>query len=431
MNFLFFTLLTASIAAPQPAGLFLGDLAPPVGGVNASGQEENITFDGKPMVVGFYSSWDAEAQAFLVRLDKLSKAYADAQVNVVAIAKEQGHSALKTPFAGSSLKQLADPFGVVSNRYMVQSTPQMFIVNTKGYLIFKGSGQTFKDLDAKLATMTNKNPAGISNLRASSESTAKSMRFARAPAAKEAASRWRPLALHMGQSAQVPIRMYQEPGYKEFQDGIRNGAYEIFNAGPTLCYLGKDQYEPLALIERAGKRSYTGITFVSRSSKIKSIADLRGKNVGMVSPNSTSGGIYPRKMMLDAGLKPSRDVRIKWFGSHEKVAEAVKRRWVHAGACFDDCRDLVWARSVEKHRATRILAYTPPIPGEMIMVRKNLPPATKEALKKSLLQAAQRVGLLQQISESELPISNIVEAEITDLNAVGDVLKQVEQESRD
>ena len=177
-----------------------------------------------------------------------------------------------------------------------------------------------------------------------------------------------------GQSAQVPIRMFQEPGYKEFQEGIRNGDYEIFNAGPTLCYLGREKYEPLALIERAGKRSYTGITFVSRSSKIKSIADLRGKNVGMVSPNSTSGGIYPRKMMLDAGIKPSRDVRIKWFGSHEKVAEAVKRRW-HAEHVYD-CRDLVWARAL-KHRATRILAYTPPIPGEMIMVRKNLPPALK------------------------------------------------------
>ncbi len=431
MNFLFFTLISASIAAPQPAGLFLGDLAPPVGGVNVSGQEENITFDGKPMVVGFYSSWDAEAQAFLVRLDKLSKAYAEADIDVVAIAKEQDQSTLKSPFPGSSLKQLADPFGVVSNRYMVQSTPQVFIVNAKGFLIFKGSSQNFQELDEKLASLTNSEPAGISNLQASSGTSAESMRFARAPAAKEASSRWRPLALHMGQSAQVPIRMFQEPGYKEFQEGIRNGAYEIFNAGPTLCYLGKEQYEPLALIERAGKRSYTGITFVSRSSKIKSIADLRGKNVGMVSPNSTSGGIYPRKMMLDAGIKPSRDVRIKWFGSHEKVAEAVKRRWVHAGACFDDCRDLVWARSVEKHRATRILAYTPPIPGEMIMVRKNLAPAIKEALKKSLLQAAQRVGLLQQISESELPISNIVEAEITDLNAIGAVLKQVEQESRD
>ncbi|MBT6433462.1 MAG: phosphate/phosphite/phosphonate ABC transporter substrate-binding protein [Deltaproteobacteria bacterium] len=431
MNFLFFTLITASIATTQPAGLFLGDLAPPVGGVNSNGQEENIAFSGKPMVIGFYSSWDAEAQAFLVRMDKLSKSYAGADIGVVAIAKEQGKSALAAPVPGAMLKQLADPFGVVSNRYMVQTTPQVFIVSAKGYLVFKGGPQDLKELDEKISQLTNLAPAGIADLEFKSKVKTAAMRFARAPAAKEASNRWRPLALHMGQSAQVPIRMFQEPGYQEFQEGIRSGAYEIFNAGPTLCYLGREQYEPLALIERAGKRSYTGITFVSRSSKIKSISDLRGKNVGMVSPNSTSGGIYPRKMMLDAGLKPSRDVRIKWFGSHEKVAEAVKRRWVHAGACFDDCRDLVWTRTAEKHRATRILAYTPPIPGEMIMVRKNLPPAIKAALKKSLLQAAMRVGLLQQISENELPISDIVEAVSTDLNAIGAVLEQVEQESRD
>lgn len=431
MHILFLTLITATVGAAEPEGLFLGDLAPPVGGVNESGQEENIALNDQPMLVGFYSSWDANAQDFLVRMDKMAKAFSSAKVRTVAIAREQSHAALKAPAPDSTLLQLADPFGVVSNRYMVQKTPRIYIVNAKGYLIFKGGGEDLQEADEKLASMVKMPPAGVTDLKPTSSSVTQSMRFARAPAAKEASNRWRPLASHMGQSAQVPIKMFQEPGYKEFQEGIRAGAYEIFNAGPTLCYLGREQYEPLALIERAGKRSYTGITFVSRSSKIKSIADLRGKNVGMVSPNSTSGGIYPRKMMLDAGLKPSRDVRIKWFGSHEKVAEAVKRRWVHAGACFDDCRDLVWTRSIEKHRATRILAYTPPIPGEMIMVRKNLAPAIKEALKKSLLQAARRVGLLQQISASELPISNIVEAEITDLTSIGAVLEQVEQESRD
>ena len=182
MNFLLFTLLTASLGTTQPAGLFLGDLAPPIGGVNTSGQEENIAFDGNPMVVGFYSSWDAEAQAFLVRMDKLSKTYFDSNIRVVAIAKEQGQSALQSPFPGSTLRQLADPFGVVSNRYMVQSTPQVFIVNAKGYLIFKGTGQDLKKLDEKLAEMADHSPAGIADLQVSSKTASQAMRFARAPA---------------------------------------------------------------------------------------------------------------------------------------------------------------------------------------------------------------------------------------------------------
>ena len=43
--------------------------------------------------------------------------------------------------------------------------------------------------------------------------------------------------------------------------------------------------------------------------------------LGLVSPTSTSGGLYPKKLLLDAGLRPGKDVRIKWFGSHAKVAK--------------------------------------------------------------------------------------------------------------
>lgn len=432
MNTLTLTFLALTLGSPHSAGLFLSDVAPPVGGVDIQGQEQNLTFDSKPMLVAFFSSWDAGSDNLLLRLQEFSTAYGAKGVRVVAVAKEQNADGLPKPgpkTAGIIL--MADPFGVLANRYMVTTTPTVFLVNPANRIAFKGGPATLVQADEALGKMLGIPKAGIENMQAAVTTSRKAYRFARAPAAKDAANRWRALALHLGQSSGTDVSMFQEAGYPEFQDGIRAGAYDIFNAGPTLCYLGREKYEPLAVVERAGKRSYTGIAFVPRASKIKSIEDLRGKTVGLVSPHSTSGGIYPRKMMLDAGLKPSRDVRIKWFGSHEKVAQAVKRRWVHAGACFDDCRNFAWSRAQEETRATRILAYTPPIPGEMIMVRKDLPAETKAALKRALIVASARVGLLQKISENELPISNIVEARLSDLNVIGPVLEQVEKESRD
>ena len=151
--------------------LSLGDLAPPVGGVNASGQEENITSDekahgrrisilpGMRRLKHFWFDW--------INFPKLMPTL---KSTLWRLRKKQGHSALKSPVPGSTLKQLADPFGVVSNRYMVQSTPQIFIVNTKGYLIFKGDGSSLKDLDEKLSEMTNQSPVGITNLEESHQS---------------------------------------------------------------------------------------------------------------------------------------------------------------------------------------------------------------------------------------------------------------------
>jgi phosphonate transport system substrate-binding protein len=184
------------------------------------------------------------------------------------------------------------------------------------------------------------------------------------------------------------------------------------------------------LIEREGSRSYTGITFVPRSSSVKSISDLKGKTIGMVSATSTSGGLYPQKLLLDAGLNPGKDVRIKWFGSHAKVANAVKKGWVHAGACFEDCRNLAWKTQQQKTKATRILAYTADIPAELIMIKRSLPEATKKAIRNALTKTGDRNGILTQISKQEPPISAIVEASEKELESVQKVVKQVRSRNK-
>jgi phosphonate transport system substrate-binding protein len=224
--------------------------------------------------------------------------------------------------------------------------------------------------------------------------------------------------------------MVQESAYTHFERGIKDAKYDLFNAGPMLCSESLKNYEPVALIEREGSRSYTGITFVPRTSNVKSVSDLKGKTIGMVSATSTSGGLYPQKLLLDAGLRPGKDVRIKWFGSHAKVAHAVKKGWVHAGACFEDCRNLAWKTQQQKTKATRILAYTADIPAEMIMIKRNLPDATKAAIRAALTNNDDREGILARISQQEPPISAIVAATEQDLKSVQKVIQQVRAKNK-
>ena len=119
-------------------------------------------------------------------------------------------------------------------------------------------------------------------------------------------------------------------------------------------------------------------------------------------------------------------MRIKWFGSHAKVAKAVRKGWVNAGACFEDCRDLAWASPLEKTKATRIIAYTADIPAEMIMVKRSLSDEQKRLMREALTEAPAQGGILSRISRGEAPISGIVAANDTNLEPIKSVIQQVE-----
>jgi phosphonate transport system substrate-binding protein len=432
----------------------MGDVAPPLNIIPFDGPElglavetsapspasEDTEAEPEPhaTILVFFSTWDDGLAEFSSNLEKMHAYWSQHGVRVIAVARRQDKATVSKQVGDSPPPWLlaADTYGVVSRRYQVSKTPHTFVIAGNNTVAYQDQGGSIilMRADRILSREMSQDPLGLVVTPPQEGEAAvkeQGIRFARAPAVSDSAIRWQPLAAHISEQTNKPVKMIQESGYPAFKDGIRDGSYELFNAGPMLCYLGREKYEPLVIIEREGNRSYTGITFVPRASRIKKLKDLRGKTIGLVSPNSTSGGLYPRKLLLDAGLRPSRDVRIKWLGSHEQVANAVKRRWVHAGGCFDDCRDLAWKDPSEKVRATRILQYTPKIPGEMIMVRRDVPEEIKEAIRQALLSAPQRQGLLSQLSKGEPPISDIAQASQEDVDSVGSVVEQVESERRD
>lgn len=440
-----FSLVVSSLVSSPDLLLQTGDNAPPFSMRDLDGEVfalrdltgPSAAKPGKTVLMVFFATWCEPCKAELPDLRRIEKLWKTREVRVVHVGLSQNAKTL-LPF---SLEHkinwpiIPDAFGLLGRRYGVDQLPHLFILNRDGRIAYQKRGldpSLFETLNAQLALATGYEAPVVTSKLASNAPKAvvverfeQKLKFARAPSSEDSAARWQPLATYMGEHAKAEINMVQEKAYTHFERGIREVRYDLFNAGPMLCNQASESYEPLALIEREGSQSYTGITFVPRKSPIRSVVDLKGKTVGMVSATSTSGGLYPQKLLLDAGLKPGKDVRIKWFGSHAKVAKAVKKGWVHAGACFEDCRDLAWSSQQKKVSATRILAYTADIPAEMIMVKRSLPEATKVAIRSALAQTAKRGGILTQISQGEPPISAIVAATEEALQSVSAVVEQV------
>jgi phosphonate transport system substrate-binding protein len=65
---------------------------------------------------------------------------------------------------------------------------------------------------------------------------------------------------------------------------------------------------------------------------IKTLADLKGKDVSFGSQSSTSGHLMPRSFLLQAGLNPEKDFRrVAYSGAHDATIAAVASGKVQAG----------------------------------------------------------------------------------------------------
>ena len=126
--------------------------------------------------------------------------------------------------------------------------------------------------------------------------------------------------------------------------------------------------------------------FITADPAIKSLADLKGKDVSFGSPSSTSGHLMPRSFLLAAGLDPEKDFRrVAFSGAHDATIAAVASGKVQAGALNGS----VWEKFVAEKKVdtalVRVFYTTPPYFDYNWTVHADLSAATREKLTKALL----------------------------------------------
>lgn len=86
------------------------------------------------------------------------------------------------------------------------------------------------------------------------------------------------------------------------------------------------------LVQREEDAHFRSV-FITSDPAIKSLADLKGKDVSFGAQSSTSGHLMPRSALLQAGIDPDRDFkRVAYSGAHDATIAAVAAGKVQAGA---------------------------------------------------------------------------------------------------
>lgn len=141
----------------------------------------------------------------------------------------------------------------------------------------------------------------------------------------------------------------------------------------------------IPIVQREEDAAFRSV-FITADPAIKSLADLKGKDVSFGSQSSTSGHLMPRSFLLEAGVEPERDFkRVAYSGAHDATIAAVASGKVQAGALnISVWQKFVADRKVDPARV-RVFYTTPPYYDYNWSVHADMPAATREKIAAALL----------------------------------------------
>lgn len=177
-----------------------------------------------------------------------------------------------------------------------------------------------------------------------------------------------------------------------------NGVIEAMRAKHVdVAYLGPFSYvlattvtpvEAFVIAEtaKAGRTYYHSQIFTLKSSGIKTLDDLKGKNFAFVDPASTSGYAFPLAGLLKAGIEPKRDFKnVLFTGAHDANAVAVANGKVDAATIADRIFDAAVKKGLIKAEDVHVVWRSQPIPESPMVWRKDLPDDLKAKVKAAFL----------------------------------------------
>jgi phosphonate transport system substrate-binding protein len=223
--------------------------------------------------------------------------------------------------------------------------------------------------------------------------------FAVVPAenASGVSDRFAPFIAYLSKQLGAPIELRLANDYAAVIEGQRAENIYIAHYGPASyakALLTGVKTEPFVTNRKDnGEIGYYSVIYVEADSLYKDIHDLKGKTIGFVDPNSTSGYNAPRfylhKMGIDVDSFFGKSIIT---GSHENGVIALDKGTVDCAADWwnaDDDSNLTRManKGMVKKADFRIVFKTPVLPGSPYAYLSGLPDDLKKAIVAAFVEA--------------------------------------------
>ena len=155
----------------------------------------------------------------------------------------------------------------------------------------------------------------------------------------------------------------------------------------------------IPLVQREEDTRFRSV-FITTDPAIKTLADLKGKDLSFGSPSSTSGHLMPRSFLLQAGLNPEKDFKhVAFSGAHDATVAAVAAGKVQAGALNISVWEKLVADGKVDTAKVRVFFTTPTYYDYNWRVHADMPAALRDKLKQALLALSRDTAEGKEILE--------------------------------
>jgi phosphonate transport system substrate-binding protein len=220
--------------------------------------------------------------------------------------------------------------------------------------------------------------------------------------------RYTPFVNYLSKELGIKVNLRVANDYAAVIEGQRAGNIHVAFYGPAsfararLTGVKTDAF--VIDVNSDGSKGYYSVFYVLAKSPYQKLDDLKGKNLGLVDPNSTSGNNMPRFKMNQMGIDPETFFsKVIFTGSHENAVLALAQGTVDVAANLwnaDDDSNLTRMLTKNMLKASdgtpmkkedfRIIMKSDLIINTLYAYLSDLPEDMKAAIKKAFLEAAEK-----------------------------------------
>lgn len=202
-------------------------------------------------------------------------------------------------------------------------------------------------------------------------------------------SDWQPLLEDMAKKTGYKVNAFFAPDYAGIIEGMRFGKVHLAWYGNKSAMEAVDRAggEVFAqMVNADGTQGYYSHFVVHKDSPLKTLDDVlknaKTLSFGNGDPNSTSGFLVPSYYVFAQNKLDARTAfKVSRSANHETNALAVVNKQVDVAVTNSETLDKIKDRMPGKFKEIRVVWTSPLIPLDPLVMRKDLPDATKQKLK--------------------------------------------------
>ena len=257
--------------------------------------------------------------------------------------------------------------------------------------------------------------------------------------------RYTPLTDYLTRQLGVKVTLRVANDYAAVIEGQRAGNIHIASYGSASfarALITGVKLDAFAIdVNADGSKGYYSVFYVKKDSPYHSVEDLKGKNLGLVDPNSTSGNNVPRFTLDQKGINPEAYFgKVVFTGSHENAVLALAQGTVDVAAnAWTDDSDSYLMRmltkgmlknadgTLMKYEDFRIILKSEPILNGPLAVPSDMPADLKAKIADAFFNVRSRdKAAADKIYDGKLDREGWAPAKTEDWKPVVDLVKFVD-----